>query len=948
MVAPSTSSSSKLKAKFSLDDFGLGEGWIILQRRWKIVALCVLGLWVSGLAYCYAARQKYQSKTQVLVMRKDTGLVTNTSSSNSPEPQVSEDLLATHMELIRSKNIVSNALSRTIRLSELNQLKSERKEIEKQTSLNLRFVVPRMIGWASGEQPSELQQTSTTINQLPVTPVAAELPSTELATSNTAPDESSNSSSEATEGDEGDAVAYAIDPVTGLPIPVYETEEPSAEETFLSENYLADIPTLTSDPLTLPPGPLPDGDLVITLAELQGIRENLDTNQMPAQYVIDNLSVSRGGSAQSRESHVLGVSFRHPDQVETRLVLEALLRSYQSFLSNKFQNVSREAVKLISQAKSELEDELNEARLKYRRFCEQSPILLSGEQTINVHRMAYELASTQMIEIESELAKARSRLEEVEHKLAERELLEFSDLEMLALIDDVNAARLSTLVAVTMGESHSAGFMAMMPTISGTSTAFFELAKAKAELESMLKDGFGPQHPEVIKLQARINVNESLVNSERQKLKVPEDTGSTVIDPANVMSAYLRLLRSDVASLERRQMLLSQMAAEEEERAKALYAYESEAEILRLEEARSQQLYDQVIDKLREINLAKDYTGFVNEVIESPEFGEEVWPSIPIVLALSTVLGLLCGLGTAAMAEYRDRSFKDPDDIRRDLDTTLLTHVPDLRGLARDPKQLVEGSQVHPSIYAFHKPKSREAEVFRGLRTSLFFSSSGQKCQVIMFTSPNQGDGKSTVASNLAVSIAQTGRKVLIVDCDLRRPNSHKLLGVKNDVGLSDVIAGEVEPMDAIKPTETTNLWCLPSGPLPANPAELLQSTRFEEFVKMAREKFDYVILDCPPVLAVADPCIVAPRADGITMVLRVSRDSRPQAARAKEMLMRVNGRLLGVVVNASEEAAKSGYGKYGDSAHAYSYDYGYGRGYGRGYNKYYEEDSTSDRASGR
>ncbi len=303
----------------------------------------------------------------------------------------------------------------------------------------------------------------------------------------------------------------------------------------------------------------------------------------------------------------------------------------------------------------------------------------------------------------------------------------------------------------------------------------------------------------------------------------------------------------DVKVLERREQELLEIAETQKELARALDPYELEEQRLRGEVSRAQDFYDTTLDQLRQINLAKDYSGFVNEIIDTPKFGSEVWPSVPIVMIVATMFGLLMGVGGAALTEYRDRSFRDPDDIRRDLGMTLLTHIPNLQGRVTDRRQLVEGSKMHATVYAYHRPKSREAEVFRGLRTSLFFSTQGQKCQVLGFTSPNQGDGKSTVTSNLAVSIAQTGRKVLLVDCDLRRPNVHKLLGISNDVGLSDVIGGEMEPWDAIQQTETTNLWSLPSGPLPANPAELLTSAMFEEFVKVAREKFDYVLLDCPP-----------------------------------------------------------------------------------------------------
>jgi len=984
MVAPTTESSSKFKMKFSLDDFRLSDIWEVVQRRWKTLAVSVLAMWALGILYCYLVKQTYESSSQVLVMKKDSSLATTGTPSNSTtKSEVTEDLLATHMMIVGSPRIVGKALERTVRVSQLKKMKEEQRKAEERDSSNLRIVLGRLTGAIQVEPLPE-----TTPIDLNAIPAPTGTPATE---GETAP-EAATTTEAAAAGTEAVAATTpstttpsTTTPSTNAPAAAPVTPSTTAATTPApTPSSVAATPTTTApagtnDPIALvavdpmadpmdvqepnavpgefrssldeapqePPGPTADGDVVIMLAELPGIMEELGTGEMPDQYVINNLEVTRGGDSQARDSHVLGLAFRHKDSVEAKLVLEAIIKSYQNFLNDKFADVNREAAKLIEQASKDLEQKLAVAQGDYQKFREQSPILFNGDQNTNIHRSRFDAYQAELATLTVKLSEGRSRLEMVEIQLAMKEKNGLTDLDQLALMDEMAVTRLATLVAISTGQSESDAVKMILPDLTAQkNTLYGQLLGKKSELQG-LRIAQGPNHPDVLALTKHIEETEKFIKAAEQDMadKGIDLSKPIVIEPKMVIQAYLRLLRADVDTHQRRERELMQAAAEEEERAKALVVYELEGERLREAVTRAQSFYDTVLDQLRQIDMAKDYSGFVNEVIMSPEFGVEVWPSVPIVLLLCTMVGVAFGGGIACMSEMRDRTFRDPDDIRRDLDLPLLTHVPDLR--IGSAKKLVEGSQVHGSIYSFHRPKSRESEVFRGLRTSLFFSTSGQKCQVIMFTSPNQGDGKSTVATNLAVSIAQTGRKVLLVDCDLRRPNIHKLLGLKNDVGMADVIGGEVEPWDAIQATETTNLWGLPAGPLPSNPAELLQSSTFEQFLKMAREKYEYVILDCPPVLAVADPCIVAPRADGVTMVLRVSRDSKPQAARAKDMLARVNGKIIGVVVNASQEAAKAGYGKYGESAYAYSYDYNYGKGYARGYNKYYDEDPSSQRANG-
>src|SRR5690606_3725631 len=206
--------------------------------------------------------------------------------------------------------------------------------------------------------------------------------------------------------------------------------------------------------------------------------------------------------------------------------------------------------------------------------------------------------------------------------------------------------------------------------------------------------------------------------------------------------------------------------------------------------------------------------------------------------------------------EAADQSFKSPQEISQLLGLHIIGHCPLITAVAR-PRDANGNTSVDPSVIAYYKPKSRGAEAFRAIRTALYFSTRGAQHKVIQITSPHPGDGKSTLSSNLAVTIAQSGKKVIIVDADFRRPRVHKIFGVASDQGMSAAIAGEIDIADAIQPTPGANLDCLPCGPRPDNPSELLTSARFEELLAVLRQKYDFVLVDTPPVLAVTDPSAV-------------------------------------------------------------------------------------------
>jgi succinoglycan biosynthesis transport protein ExoP len=357
--------------------------------------------------------------------------------------------------------------------------------------------------------------------------------------------------------------------------------------------------------------------------------------------------------------------------------------------------------------------------------------------------------------------------------------------------------------------------------------------------------------------------------------------------------------------------------------------YEIEDKLKNAELERLRELHDAVIARLREMNLIKDYGGFLTEIITPVERAEKpCWPILPIVIGLGGICGMFLGCGLAYLVELSDRSFRSPEELHHTLRLPIMAHIPVGSKRKKHRTRTADGSgEIDPSIVVAHRPASRFAEVFRGLRTALRFSATGADCRVIQVTSANPSDGKTTVAANLAASTAQSGKRVLLVDADLRRPRVAAAFGLQVNCGLTEVLTGDAEVVDAATESGVENLWILPCGKKPSNPAEILSSQAFERFVETVREQYDLVIIDSPPVLAVSDPAIIAPRVDGVLLTIRLTKHGRPQVIQARESLASLGANILGVIVNGSGKSVGYGYG----NSQGYTSGSGYGYGYGYG-----------------
>lgn len=213
-------------------------------------------------------------------------------------------------------------------------------------------------------------------------------------------------------------------------------------------------------------------------------------------------------------------------------------------------------------------------------------------------------------------------------------------------------------------------------------------------------------------------------------------------------------------------------------------------------------------------------------------------------------------------------------------------------------------------LFTLNNPKSIASEAFRTLRTNIQFTNIDKSIKTIVITSSGQGEGKTTVASNLATSIAQTEKRVLLIDCDMRKPRVHKVFGVTNLEGLTNILMGEKNLADvAFKDDQDIqSLTIVTSGPIPPNPAELLGSRRMSDFLQDMRDQFDMIILDSPPINLVTDSAILSTITDGTIMVVEVGKTDIEAAVSGKELLEKVNANLIGVVLNKIPTRGRSYY----------------------------------------
>ncbi|MFZ0437782.1 MAG: polysaccharide biosynthesis tyrosine autokinase, partial [Candidatus Sulfotelmatobacter sp.] len=371
-----------------------------------------------------------------------------------------------------------------------------------------------------------------------------------------------------------------------------------------------------------------------------------------------------------------------------------------------------------------------------------------------------------------------------------------------------------------------------------------------------------------------------------------------------------------MAALQRENMLHDALEKQKQE-ANKLNESAIEYSLLKRDLDTNRQLYEGLLEKLKEAGVSAGLRSNNFRIVDVARVPTApVEPNIPRNLAFAFMLGLTSGVGLAFLLEGLDSTVRTTEQAQMISGLPPLGMIPLGSRTAREganPKRLVIAtSKEAVELITQVRPQSQMAESYRALRTSLLLSNLGAPPKVIMVTSALPQEGKTTTSINCAVVLAQKGIRVLLIDADLRRPSIHKTLGMGPRSGLSNVLTGSATLQQAITRSPTLpNLDVLPAGTPPPNPAELLASSNMRDVLQELRGQYDHIVVDTPPTLSVTDAVVLSPRADAIVLVIRSGQTTKQALRRSRDILMQVNAKVSGVLLNAVDLSSPDYYYYY-------------------------------------
>lgn len=381
---------------------------------------------------------------------------------------------------------------------------------------------------------------------------------------------------------------------------------------------------------------------------------------------------------------------------------------------------------------------------------------------------------------------------------------------------------------------------------------------------------------------------------------------------------FVEAARAEYRAALQKEAEVRKLADEQRGLARKLDGQMARYNLLRREVDTNRELYTGLSTRLKETQVSSSLLTSNISVVDRADVPlKRSGPRTGLNLLIGCMVGLVGGVALAFLFEYLDTSIRDPRAVEAILRVPTLGLVPTRSALpahlGRPPLGPGAAAPGTLALVAHEATGSILAEAFRNLRTSVVYATPDHPPKTMLVTSLQQQDGKTFVSTNCAISLAQLGMgDVLLVDADMRHPNLHGILGVPQTPGLSDLLVGGVGVTEVIRPTGIPGLFVIPAGPVPTNPSELLYSPRFTQALATLGERFAHIVIDTPPLLGVADTLVLAPRVEGVILVLRHGRAARNAAERAVQMLGSVRARLLGVVLNhADARSTTAGYQYY-------------------------------------
>ncbi|HEX7841718.1 MAG TPA: polysaccharide biosynthesis tyrosine autokinase [Kofleriaceae bacterium] len=568
------------------------------------------------------------------------------------------------------------------------------------------------------------------------------------------------------------------------------------------------------------------------------------------------------------------VSVRNPSPEDAKLIADAHVATYESSAKGLLQLSSSSASEALQAEFTEAEAQLRAAERKIYDFQAKNDMVAV---TIEAQQS---LVQGNILAFTGKLNDGRAREIELAAKIAEMKKEQGEDV-------------LSTPV-IMMGDN---------PSFETLRTQYYTEKSRLIELEKDL----GPRNPDYVAEKQKVDL---LYQALQGELKI------LVRGTQDIYNAQLATnsgLAGEIDKYKQEAKKLSPLIAVYNELLRQKKEFDDKYSILRA--------------RLSSMQMTGSLSSIISNVrgLDKAQLPiKPVSPNMRINVTVAAIMALVAGILIIFLIVFLDRSIKSISDATTAADAPVLGIIPqltptDLGGKTDDRTR---------DMYVHENPKSSVAECCRSLRTNILFSAADRELKTIVVCSANQREGKTTTVIYLGTTMAQSGQRTLLIDTDMRRPRLHKSTGVALSPGLSNLLIGDDDYDNLIKPTEVPNLFVLPCGPTPPNPAELLLTKRFEIVLGELARRFDRIILDSPPIQAVTDAVVLSKRVDGVALVVRASKTMRDELRRSTRMIRDIGGSIVGVIVN--ELDARDSY-----------YGYGYGSYYGR-YGGYYSHDADA------
>ncbi len=640
---------------------------------------------------------------------------------------------------------------------------------------------------------------------------------------------------------------------------------------------------------------------------------------------------------------ILLISYTCNDAELAAAVVNAVVQGYSEYVNEDSRTATNKVIDIVRNAQENLTTSYKQLNEKYSALRKNASHVVTGDETVDPYAENYKMISNEVLGLKTK------------QKMLEGTLLQVSNARKAGRSPESILLHLSQEAERIIADpllTQNTPARAVTPSIDmrlDTESAKLE----RTELiqlqmrERQLADEVAENHPSLAKLRQRITLlqehiaklqeSEKAYQAEEERLRREQEESIRIesndgIGVEQRLELRVQALHEQVEAINEQIKGLESLAKEQEQKSKEYQAATEGSRLLNSEINSVQKMLDGYNELLKQIQILPETGKRTLKTLSLPSMGFFYGPKLSPYLLGGAAIGFLILSGLAILMDLADRSYRNPDEIAQDLNMPVLGHIPVME--IGKVKKVVEAADA--SLTTLHHSRGRVSEAYRAVRTGLFFSNRGSELKVIQVTSPVPGDGKSTLSSNLAVTMAQSGRRVLLIDADFRRPRIAKIFGIDADIGMAAVVADKAELDEAIYASPVANLSIMPGGRRPSNPAELLSSRRFAELIDILRGKFDIIVVDTPPLLAVSDPGAVAAVVDGVVLTMRLRRNVKPLATRATRILESVDARLLGVVVNGVSAEAGYGYSYgYNDYRYAYryggNYRYGYGSKYGYG-----------------